>query len=311
MVRTILITGANSGLGKDAARQLALLDETEKIYLACRNPQKAEAAKRDLEESTGRNIFEIVIMDTSNLDSVRNAVNGLEASIDAVILNAGGVGGKTAGELTEDGVTSMFATNVLGHVVFLEKLLEAKKLNKVALYAGSEAARGIPKMGMKRPNLQTSSVEEFTSIIDGSYFGKKFDPMEAYAYVKYIAALWMSSLSRQFPEIRFVTMSPGGTSGTAGMDELPPFMRFMFKNLGVTLMPLFGLMHKLEKGAKRYVDGVTDESFESGVFYGSKAPVLTGPVIDQGELFSDLKVQAYQDNANRAIHRFIEAERVA
>ena len=41
MNKTILITGANGGLGKDAARQLALLDGTEKIYLACRNEAKA------------------------------------------------------------------------------------------------------------------------------------------------------------------------------------------------------------------------------------------------------------------------------
>ena len=43
--RTIIITGANAGLGKDAARQLALNEETKKIYLACRSKDKAEAAK--------------------------------------------------------------------------------------------------------------------------------------------------------------------------------------------------------------------------------------------------------------------------
>ncbi len=48
-------------------------------------------------------------------------------------------------------VTSLFAANVLGHVVLLDELIKAKKLNKVALYAGSEGARGVEEMGMKQP----------------------------------------------------------------------------------------------------------------------------------------------------------------
>ena len=37
MNKSILITGANAGLGKEAARQLALIGTTEKVYLGCRN----------------------------------------------------------------------------------------------------------------------------------------------------------------------------------------------------------------------------------------------------------------------------------
>jgi len=61
MNKSILITGANSGLGKDSARQLAMIEGTEKIYLACRNLDKANEAKLSLEKSTRRSIFEIVI----------------------------------------------------------------------------------------------------------------------------------------------------------------------------------------------------------------------------------------------------------
>ena len=53
-VKTVLITGANGGLGKECARQLALLDGTEKIYLGCRNEEKAKAAQRELEEATDK-----------------------------------------------------------------------------------------------------------------------------------------------------------------------------------------------------------------------------------------------------------------
>ncbi len=66
MIKSVLITGANAGLGKECAKQLALQDGTEKIYLACRNEERAQAAKLELEESTGKSVFEIVLMHVSN-----------------------------------------------------------------------------------------------------------------------------------------------------------------------------------------------------------------------------------------------------
>ena len=47
--KTVLITGANVGIGKDVARQLASRPETARIYLACRNQDRAATAKADLE----------------------------------------------------------------------------------------------------------------------------------------------------------------------------------------------------------------------------------------------------------------------
>jgi NAD(P)-dependent dehydrogenase (short-subunit alcohol dehydrogenase family) len=306
MNKSILITGANSGLGKESARQLAMINETEKIYLACRNLTKAQEAKKSLEKSTGRSIFEIVIMDVSDPDSVRSSVAGLNEPIDALIMSAGGMGGKSPLNMTSFGVTSLFANNVLGHVVLVNELIKANKLNNVALYAGSEGARGVDEMGMKRPDLLTSSVDEFAEVIDGSFFDTQTDPMQAYGYVKYTAALWMSSEARKNPNIRFITMSPGFTSGTAVMNDLPPSKRFMFKYIMLPIVaPLKGMVHKLEKGAKRFVDGINNESLISGVFYASKAKKLVGPVIDQSSIFPDLNNATYQDNASAAIHRFI------
>ncbi len=57
--KTVLITGANAGIGKDVARQLASRPEIARIYLACRNRDKATTAKAELEAATGRRIFDI------------------------------------------------------------------------------------------------------------------------------------------------------------------------------------------------------------------------------------------------------------
>ncbi|MCF8238804.1 MAG: SDR family NAD(P)-dependent oxidoreductase [Saprospiraceae bacterium] len=304
--KTILITGANSGLGKEAARQLAGLKETVRIFLGCRNEAKAIAAKEDLERTTGRSIFEIVLMDVSSVPSVQKAVAGLDQSVDALIMNAGGMGGKAPGQLTSDGVTQMFAANVLGHVALLEELLKAKKLNHIAVFAGSEATRGVKKMGMKRPKLETGSVEELASVIDGSFFGNKYDPMQAYGYIKYLGTLWMSALARKHNGTNFITVSPGNTSGTAVMDDLPFLMRGIFKNIMIPfVMPMMGMVHSVEKGAARYVTAITDPQLKSGVFYGSRPNALTGPIMDQSTIFPQLNDHRIQDNAVEAIHRFI------
>lgn len=306
MNKSILITGANAGLGKESARQLGLLKATQKVILGCRNPQKAEAAKKELEEQTGRKIFEILIMDVSNEKSVKEAVSKLSEPVDALIMNAGGIGGKTPEAKLANGMNHLSAHNLLGHVVLVEELIKSKKLLKVAMLASSEAARGIDKMGMKQPSLKTNSVEELSSVLDGSYFGKKFDPMQAYGHVKYVGTLWMSALARKYPEIKFLSMSPGATSGTAITGNAPAFVRFMFKYIMMPIvMPLRGMVHKVDKGAARYVDAINNDKYPTGSFYASSVDKVVGQVEDQFKIFPTLANESYQDNAYKAIHNFV------
>lgn len=306
--KSILITGANIGLGKEVARQLALLNETEKIYLGCRNRQKADEAKKELESLTGRSIFEVVILDVSDADSVRTAVSGMKQSIDALILNAGGQGGKSPLAITSTGMTNIAATNLLGHVVLVDEMIKAGKLNNEVLYVSSEGARGI-KGVMKKPNLKINSVAEFISVLNGSFSEPKFDGSEAYGYgyIKYIGALWTSANARKHPQIKFISVSPGNTSGTAGYDNLPTMTKFLFKFLlAPIVMPLMGMIHSLQKGAARYVDALGNPNFKSGAFYGSKDGKVTGVMVEQGAIFPDFKNIAFQDNAYEALHSFIK-----
>jgi NAD(P)-dependent dehydrogenase (short-subunit alcohol dehydrogenase family) len=306
--KTVLITGANVGLGKEIARQLALRPEIGRIYMACRSRERANAAKADLEAATGRRIFDIALMDVSDPDSVRAGLASVNGSIDALVMNAGGMGGKTPMARTADGATYMFAQNVLGHVVLLETLLTENRLGEAAVFAGSEAARGIPKMGFKRPSFVSSSADELATVIDGSYFAdRKSDVNLAYGQAKYLGALWMAHLARQHPDRRFVTVSPGNTTGTQAPNDLAPPLRFAAKHV----MPHLGISHKLDVGAKRLVDGATDPTLSSGTFYASAAGKMKGPMVDQTDIFPDLANPGFQDNANHAIHRFTNSRTVA
>jgi NAD(P)-dependent dehydrogenase (short-subunit alcohol dehydrogenase family) len=299
--KTVLITGANAGIGKEVARQLALRPEIARIYLACRNRGRGATAKAELEAKTNRPIFDIVVMDVANLASVRAGLAGIAGTVDALVMNAGVIGPQTL-ELNAGGVTNVFATNVLGHVVLLEGLLAEGRLGEVAVFAGSEAVRGVPKLRMKGPSFVSTSADELATVIDGSYFAsRKPDFNLAFAQAKYIGALWMAYLARQHPDHRFITVSPGNTTGTHAASGLPVPMRIAAKYV----MPTLGLAHKLDVGAKRLVDGVTDPTLSSGVFYASAANTLKGPMVNQADFLPDLANPSFQDHANEAIHRFI------
>ncbi len=304
---SILITGANAGLGKETARQFALKQETKKVILFCRNRARAAAAKKELEENTRKKIFDIVIGDVTDADSVRKAVEELKEPIDAIVLNAGGVVGKTAAKSTPSGMNELAATNILGNVILAEELIKRDKLRKAVLAVSAEAVPGVKALGIKRVSMRTSSIDEFAAVLDGSYFGKKFVALNAYAYVKYAETMWTLSMARKYPKLKFVVVSPGNTTGTLAPDSLPPPMRFMLKFVMMPIVfPLMGgMVHSLDVGAKRFVDAISDERYKSGVFYASKEGKLSGEMVDQSTFLTDLRNTSFQDNAYEAIHRFI------
>jgi len=304
--KAVLITGANAGLGKDVARQLALTDDVSRIFLACRNPDSGRSAVAELERLTGRSIFTVVQMDLADLDSVLLALGAFDDGLHSVLMNAGGAGGPTPLALTVDGVTQIFGSNVLGHVVLLESLIASGALTHTAVLVGSEAARGVPKLRIPRPTFSEHSVQEFASVIDGSFYQQgKLAPMLAYGQVKYLGALWMSALARKHPDLRLLTVSPGNTAGTGAMRDMGFLTRtLMSRVLMPYVFPALGIGQRLEKGARRLVDGLTEEQFRSGVFYASAPAAIVGPLVDQSEIVPDFADPVIQQHADDAIHRF-------
>ena len=69
--RTVIVTGGNSGLGYQCAKNIAMKDKDYTLVLACRNPEKAAKAIQDIKTETGnKNIFSVAL-DLASLDSVR------------------------------------------------------------------------------------------------------------------------------------------------------------------------------------------------------------------------------------------------
>ena len=101
-------------------------------------------------------------------------------------------------------------------------------------------------------------------------------------------------------------MSPGSTAGTEVIRDQPALVRAIAGHVILPyVMPALGLGHRLEVGAKRIVDALTDPYMQSGVFYASAAKTVTGPVIDQATIVPELRDEAIQEHAYTAIQRFV------
>jgi hypothetical protein len=125
--------------------------------------------------------------------------------------------------------------------------------------------------------------------------------------VKYLGALWMSALSRKHPGLRLLTVSPGNTAGTDALRDMGSVTRAMMNHVMLPyVLPALGVGHKLEKGAQRLADGVTDDRLRSGVFYASRPGKVVGPLEDQAAIVADFKDPAIQQHAYEAIHRFVK-----
>ncbi len=111
--RTVIITGANSGLGAVTARELAR--QGAKIIMAVRNTGKGESAAQQM---TGQ--VEVRQLDLQDLSSVRRFADGVD-KVDVLINNAGIMAAPYA--LTVDGFESQIGTNHLGHFALTNLLL--------------------------------------------------------------------------------------------------------------------------------------------------------------------------------------------
>jgi NAD(P)-dependent dehydrogenase (short-subunit alcohol dehydrogenase family) len=113
--KTVLITGANSGIGFQAALELAR--HGAHVLLGCRSVAKGEAARQRIVEQVPGAQAEIVELDMASLASIRAfalAYTGAKAPLDVLVNNAGVMALPTR-ELTADGFERQFGTNHLGH----------------------------------------------------------------------------------------------------------------------------------------------------------------------------------------------------
>jgi NAD(P)-dependent dehydrogenase (short-subunit alcohol dehydrogenase family) len=120
---TVLVTGANRGLGLEFARQYAA--EGWQVFAACRAPKTARELQQIAAESDGH--IRVLEMDVTDAASVRAAAAGLKGEATDVLLNNAGVGGppgQRIGGLDYAAWARVLDINTLGPMRIVEAFLE-------------------------------------------------------------------------------------------------------------------------------------------------------------------------------------------
>jgi NAD(P)-dependent dehydrogenase (short-subunit alcohol dehydrogenase family) len=121
--RTIVITGANTGVGLETAKMLAARGAT--VVLACRDPGRARQAKERIMAAAPGARLDAITLDLASLASVRAAATELASrhhTVDVLINNAGVMW--VPKSETADGFEMHFGTNHLGHFAFTGLVLD-------------------------------------------------------------------------------------------------------------------------------------------------------------------------------------------
>ena len=178
--KTCLITGANTGIGKETA--LILAEMNARVIMVCRNREKGELAKNEILEATGNQNIELFLCDLSSLQDVKRfSEEFLQSHSELhVLINNAGVF-KMQREESKDGYELMFAVNYLAHHYLTNQLLPLLK-----------------KSTPSRIVNLSSDMHKFLKIkLDDVMLEKRYSGQQAYSNSKTAMVLFMYKLERE------------------------------------------------------------------------------------------------------------------
>jgi retinol dehydrogenase-12 len=162
--RTVVVTGANTGIGLDTASAQAR--HRRRVWVKARSEGKGAAAVASVKAATGNDAVFLLPLDLADLASVRTCADAFLARGEAlhVLINNAGVGGRRG--LTKQGFELMFGVNHLGHFLLTELLLERLTSSGPArvVTVASDAhynARGVDFEAVRRPARGITGLGEY------------------------------------------------------------------------------------------------------------------------------------------------------
>ncbi|KAK7104588.1 retinol dehydrogenase 13-like [Littorina saxatilis] len=124
--KTVIVTGANTGIGKETAKELAR--RGGRVILACRDLKRAEKAREEIVSETGNENVVVKQLDLASMASIRQFAKDVVATeprVDILINNAGIMWCPKM--LTEDGFEMQLGVNHMGHFLLTMLLLDKLK----------------------------------------------------------------------------------------------------------------------------------------------------------------------------------------
>ncbi|MGB5813324.1 MAG: SDR family NAD(P)-dependent oxidoreductase [Polyangiales bacterium] len=258
--RTVLVTGANSGLGKGIAIRLA--ERGAHVIMACRSgiPEAGEDVKRE----SGSGDVEMMQVDLSSFPSMDRFCDELRkrnVTLDAAVFNAGVV--PVTSRKNEHGLELMFAVNFLAKFVVLDRLLRSGVIPN-AVYGHNSRAHDPPRLIFVSSETHRSSIP-----IDFDHFGEPIeygvaDGVKYYGLSKLHLTTFFQELSRRLnpgggepPDVCVHALCPGAVNSNMAREApawlkplLKPVMAIFFQSPDKASIPVDYLVASKEMGTK-------------------------------------------------------------
>lgn len=251
--KVILVTGGNSGLGKQSVLDFAR-HEPREIWLAARNADKARHAVKEIQQEVPGAPIKILELDLTSFESVKQAAAAFTRDsdrLDILMLNAGIM--MTPPGLTKEGYELQFGTNHMGHALLTKLLL---------------------------PVLETTAKTGDVRIISLSSYGHTFwrkgdfdfkslkTPAEEvgaghrYFRSKLANVLWARQMAKLYPQFVVAAIHPGAvqtnlTEASTGVSSILQFFGKM----------LYAFLTRVEDGAKNQLWASVSKDVVSGEYY--------------------------------------------
>nr|XP_054758559.1 retinol dehydrogenase 13-like [Lytechinus pictus] len=249
--KTVIITGANSGIGKETALELA--KRGGKIILACRDIKKAEKAREEIVASSGNTDVKVLQLDLASLSSIRqfaDQISSDEKGVNILINNAGVM--RCPKWKTEEGYEMQFGINHLGHFYLTNLLLDKLKSSAPSRIINvSSVAHKVGKINFEDINSE-----------------QRYNSAEAYSNSKLANVLFTRELSRRLEGtgVTANVLHPGVVKTNIGKHTGMHQSGFSMAILG----PIFWLFVKSpEQGAQTSIYCAVDPELEkvSGQYF--------------------------------------------
>jgi dehydrogenase/reductase SDR family protein 12 len=192
------ITGGTSGIGEAVADFLS----SNSVIVVGRDESKFKG-------NDGRSFIKWDVSDWTAIDSF---IHDLPI-IDNLVLNAGGMPENYS--VNEQGIEMQCASQLLGHIILLKRLIAANKLNENAKVIITSSG------GMLLKKLKVSNL----------FFTNDYDKVETYANVKRAQVIMNEILAKEYSSLQFACMHPGWVETTAVKEALPGFYKRMGNRL--------------------------------------------------------------------------------
>jgi retinol dehydrogenase-12 len=252
--KNAIVTGANTGIGEETARVLAL--RGAKVIMACRHLKKAEAARARILESVGDQVpaenIEVMLLDLNSLAGVRHFAEefiALDRPLHLLINNAGIMISER--RETCDGFESHYGVNYISHFLLTNLLIDSLRAAKGArVVCVSSSAMIFSKM--------TEAFEDL------NWKNRKYKGMESYGDSKLMNAMFSFELNKRYVDEGIVSsyLHPGIIKTELGRDQ-----NLIGKIMGIVFLPF---MRGIPQGAATSVMVATapEYALRGGLYFG-------------------------------------------